>query len=163
MSSRSNGVTYCVLRSWIRSRVIRSPSCSASFTSACVTEELGNSWKRVSALCAATRAFEQNWSDAFGWLGGAGVRVRGTLGNHDVRVDGGRYEFDTLRMPARHYERSRGNLDLFVLNSNTVGDRQTAWLERRLAASTARWKIVSFHHPAYTCGGYLSNPAVVSR
>src|SRR5436190_1547376 len=108
-------------------------------------------------------AFEQNWSDAFGWLGGAGVRVRGTLGNHDVRVDGGRYEFDTLRMPARHYERSRGNLDLFVLNSNTVGDRQTAWLERRLAASTARWKIVSFHHPAYTCGGYLSNPAVVSR
>jgi Calcineurin-like phosphoesterase len=108
-------------------------------------------------------AFGQNWSSAFGWLGGAGVRVRGTLGNHDLRVDGGRYEFDALRMPAKHYERSRPGLDLFVLNSNSVGDRQTAWLERRLAASTARWKIVSFHHPAYTCGGYLSNPAVVSR
>ena len=108
-------------------------------------------------------AFEQNWSDAFGWLAGAFVHVRGTLGNHDVVVQGGRYELDTLRMPAKRYERSFPGLDLFVLNSNSVGDRQTAWLARHLAASTARWKIVSFHHPAYTCGGYLSNPAVVSR
>jgi Calcineurin-like phosphoesterase len=108
-------------------------------------------------------AFRQNWSDAFGWLGGAGVWVRGTLGNHDVRVDGGRYELHTLRMPAEHYERSRPGLDLFVLNSNSVGDKQTAWLESHLAVSTAPWKIVAFHHPAYTCGGYLSNPAVVSR
>ena len=45
----------------------------------------------------------------------------------------------------------------------TLGDRQTRWLKRHLAASTATWKIVSLHHPAYTCGGYLSNPAVVSR
>mgnify|MGYP003289957297 CR=1 FL=1 len=34
------------------------------------------------------RAFRRNWSDAFGWLSGAGVWVRGTLGNHDVRVRG---------------------------------------------------------------------------
>jgi acid phosphatase type 7 len=108
-------------------------------------------------------AFRANWHDAFGWLHGAGVWVRGTLGNHDVRVDGGRYELDALRMPAKYYERSRAGLDLFVLNSNSVGDRQTHWLRRHLAASTATWKIVTFHHPAYTCGGYLSNPDVVSR
>ena len=108
-------------------------------------------------------AFRANWRAAFGWLAGAGVWVRGTLGNHDVRVDGGRYELRTLRMPAKHYERSRSGLDLFVLDSNSVGDRQTRWLRRHLAASTATWKIVAFHHPAYTCGGYLANPAVVSR
>jgi hypothetical protein len=108
-------------------------------------------------------AFRSNWHDAFGWLDAAGVEVRGTLGNHDVRVQGGRYELDTLNMPAKHYERSLADLDLFVLNSNSVGDRQTAWLERHLAASTATWKVVSFHHPAYTCGGYLSNAAVVAR
>jgi 3',5'-cyclic AMP phosphodiesterase CpdA len=109
------------------------------------------------------RAFRRNWANAFGWLGAAGVNVRGTLGNHDVRVRGGRYELDTLHMPAKRYERSLPDVDLFVLNSNSVGPRQTAWLKRHLATSTATWKIVSFHHPAYTCGGYLSNPAVVSR
>ena len=107
--------------------------------------------------------FRSNWHDAFGWLEAARVWPRGTLGNHDVRVDGGRYEFKALRMPSSHYQRSRPNVDLFVLNSNSVGDRQTRWLKRHLAASTATWKIVSFHHPAYTCGGYLGNPAVVSR
>jgi hypothetical protein len=108
-------------------------------------------------------AFRRNWHDAFGWLEGANVLPRGTLGNHDVRVKNGRYEFDALRMPASHYRRSFPDLDLFVLNSNSVGDRQTRWLRRHLAASSATWKIVSLHHPPYTCGGYLSNPAVVSR
>jgi Calcineurin-like phosphoesterase len=107
--------------------------------------------------------FRRNWRDAFGWLGSAGVRPRGTLGNHDVRVQHGRYEFDALRMPSSHYERSLPDFDLFVLNSNSVGNRQTRWLRRHLAASTATWKIVSLHHPPYTCGGYTSNPAVVSR
>ncbi|HVD66866.1 MAG TPA: metallophosphoesterase [Gaiellaceae bacterium] len=108
-------------------------------------------------------AFRQNWSDAFGWLGRAGVRVRGTLGNHDIRVNGGRYEFETLHMPSSYYVRSRPKLDLFVLDSNSVDRAQRRWLRRHLASSTAHWKIVVFHHPAYTCGGYLSNPAVVSE
>jgi 3',5'-cyclic AMP phosphodiesterase CpdA len=112
---------------------------------------------------ANPKAFRQNWKDAFGWLRGAGVDVRGTLGNHDVLVRGGEYEFHLLHMPAKRYERSLPGVDLFVLNSNSVGKRQTAWLKRHLAASKAKWKIVSFHHPAYTCGGYLSNPAVVSH
>ena len=107
--------------------------------------------------------FRRNWQDAFGWLEAAGVRPGGTLGNHDVRVKSGRYEFDALRMPSSHYQRSFPTLDLFVLNSNSVGERQTRWLRRHLKASTATWKIVSLHHPPYTCGGYLGNPAVVSR
>src|SRR4051812_1575764 len=31
-------------------------------------------------------AFHSNWVASFGWLGGAGLNVAGTLGNHDVRV-----------------------------------------------------------------------------
>lgn len=107
--------------------------------------------------------FRRNWRDAFGWLEGAGVSPRGTLGNHDVRVKGSRYEFDALGMPSSHYQRSFPNLDLFAVNSNSVGDGQTRWLRRHLSASEATWKIVSLHHPPYSCGGYLSNPAVVSR
>jgi len=60
-------------------------------------------------------AFRSNWHDAFGWLEAAGVSPRGTLGNHDVRVDGGHYEFKALRMPSSHYYRSRPDFDLFVL------------------------------------------------
>jgi hypothetical protein len=108
-------------------------------------------------------AFLRNWRDAFDWLAAAGVAPAGSLGNHDVRVDGGRYEFEALGMPRARYVRSLGDIDLFVLNSNRVNDKQTAWLRRRLAGSTARWKIAVFHHPAYTCGGYRGHPGVQSR
>ena len=109
------------------------------------------------------RAFHRNWTLSFGWLGAAGVSVSGALGNHDVRVRNGRYQFDELDMPRARYKRRVGNVQLFVLNSNNVNDRQTAWLERVLAASTARWQIAVFHHPAWTCGEYRSNAAVVDR
>ena len=109
-------------------------------------------------------AFHDNWTASFGWLESAGVAVSGTLGNHDVRVDGGRYEFDELGMPRARYRRSVGNVDFFLLNSNAAGSlKQRDWLRTKLAASAARWQIVAFHHPAYTCGGYLGNSAVLSR
>lgn len=105
--------------------------------------------------------FHRNWTVAFGWLRAADVSVAGALGNHDIRVDGGRYEFDELNMPRGRYRRTVGNVELFVLNSNRVSSRQTAWLDRTLAASRARWQIVVFHHPAWTCGAYRSSAAVV--
>jgi 3',5'-cyclic AMP phosphodiesterase CpdA len=109
-------------------------------------------------------AFHDNWTSSFGWLESAGAAVSGTLGNHDVRVDGGRYEFDELGMPRAKYRRSVGNVDFFLLNSNAAGSlTQRDWLRTKLAASTARWQIVAFHHPAYTCGGYYGNSSVLSR
>jgi 3',5'-cyclic AMP phosphodiesterase CpdA len=109
------------------------------------------------------RTFHRNWTLSFGWLEAAGVSVSGALGNHDIRVDGGRYEFDELDMPRAHYKRTVGNIQLFILNSNKVNARQTAWLGRVLPASTTRWQIVVLHHPAWTCGAYRSNAAVVDR
>jgi hypothetical protein len=108
-------------------------------------------------------AFHANWQESFGWLAAAGPAPTGALGNHDVRVGGGRYEFDELGMPARRYTRSLGGgLELFVLDSNDVSQAQTAWLGRALARSDARWKIAVLHHPPYTCGGYRSHPGVVA-
>src|SRR5919109_592723 len=109
-------------------------------------------------------AFHDNWTASFGWLGAAGVGVAGTLGNHDIRVDGGRYQFDELDMPRRHYRRIVGNVELFLLNSNAPGSTtQREWLRNSLRASTATWQIVAFHHPAYTCGNYLGHPTILSR
>jgi tartrate-resistant acid phosphatase type 5 len=100
-------------------------------------------------------AFEANWLGSFGWVAADGLLVAGTLGNHDVRVNGGRYEFELLGMPSRFYSRRVGRVELFLLDSNGIGERQRLWLDRALATSTARWKIVAMHHPAYSCGGYL--------
>jgi hypothetical protein len=108
-------------------------------------------------------AFHANWVASFGWLGAAGLDVAGTLGNHDVRVNGGRYEFDELDMPRARYRRTVGNIQFFILNSNRVNSRQTEWLKTVLPASTATWKIAVFHHPAWTCGEYRSNAAVVQN
>jgi 3',5'-cyclic AMP phosphodiesterase CpdA len=107
--------------------------------------------------------FHANWESSFGWWRQAGVRVAGVLGNHDVRVQGGRYEFDELMMPGRYYRRTIGPVELYLLDSNDVDDAQTAWLRRTLSRSRARWRIAVFHHPAYTCGNYDSHAAVVER
>jgi 3',5'-cyclic AMP phosphodiesterase CpdA len=108
-------------------------------------------------------AFRENWDASFGWTRQAGVKVAGVLGNHDVRVDGGRYEFGRLGMRGRHYRRRFGTVELFLLDSNSVDPAQTAWLRRALARSRARWRIAVFHHPAFTCGNYSSHPDVVAR
>jgi tartrate-resistant acid phosphatase type 5 len=108
-------------------------------------------------------AFHGNWRKSFGWLEGAGVAVAGALGNHDVEVEGGRYQFDLLQMPGPTYRRKVGTVELFVLNSNSVDDAQRRWLARALKTSQARWKIAVFHHPAFTCGRYRASPGVLAH
>jgi hypothetical protein len=111
----------------------------------------------------SSSAFHTNWVASFGWLGNAGLDVAGTLGNHDVRVANGRYEYDELHMPRARYRRTVGDVQSFILNSNRVNAAQTDWLKQVLPASTATWKIAVFHHPAWTCGAYRSNAAVVEK
>jgi 3',5'-cyclic AMP phosphodiesterase CpdA len=109
-------------------------------------------------------AFRENWERSFGWwTRRSRVRVAGVLGNHDTRVENGRYQFRTLSMPGRYYRRRAGPVELFLLDSTNIDSGQTAWLARSLATSRARWKIAVFHHPAFTCGNYRSHPAVVAR
>ena len=108
-------------------------------------------------------AFRAAWGQSFGWLRAAGVAVAGSLGNHDVRVQRGRYQFATLSMPGPYYRRKLGDVELFVLDSNNVNAAQTSWLERALASSNVLWKVAVLHHPAFTCGSYHSHPNVVRR
>ena len=120
-----------------------------------------------------------------------GVTIHAALGNHDVQhCDGtalrpvprgaGAYAAardcwaaDHLATPEfgyvgrnRYYAVTipRGGaplIELFVLDSNTLGADQTrlengadtsqlAWLDRALAASTARWQVVAMHHPIHS-------------
>lgn len=98
--------------------------------------------------------FHRHWREYYGWVKPAGIRVAGALGNHDVDIAGGRYQFKTLDMPSRYYRRRVGNIEFLVLDSTDVDDRQTRWLEDALASSTARWTVPVFHHPVHSCGKY---------
>jgi hypothetical protein len=107
--------------------------------------------------------FRANWRRSFGWARRTGLRVAGVLGNHDHQVGRGRYQFRLLGMPGPYYTRRLGDAQLYLLDSTFVTDRQTAWLERQLADSTATWKIAVLHHPPYTCGGHGGDSTVQRR
>jgi 3',5'-cyclic AMP phosphodiesterase CpdA len=100
------------------------------------------------------RAFRRNWLDSFGWAAEDGLVVAGTLGNHDVRVQGGRYQHQLLGIRGDFYGRRVGDVALFLINSNRRVSAQRRWLDQALARSTAAWKIVAFHHPVFSCGEY---------
>lgn len=80
------------------------------------------------------------------------------LGNHDW-VQNGQPSLDYFTLPdnERYYRyRASPDLEWFALNSNPDPDGtsptsvQGAWLRTALTNSTARWKIVYFHHPPYS-------------
>ena len=89
------------------------------------------------------------------------------LGNHDWQAGNLAAPYrDYFSLPGneRYYDLVRGDVHLFMLNSNagepdgvTADSAQAQWLQQRLAASAAPWKIVVFHHPPYSSGPHGSN------
>lgn len=99
------------------------------------------------------------------------------LGNHDHSGDvEAQVEYtqrsSRWKMPSRYYEERMHagdeTIDLFVLDSVPIHSGQAdasvqiQWLEERLAASNATWKIVSGHHPAITGGRHDVSDAINS-
>lgn len=66
-------------------------------------------------------------------------------------------DYFTLPNNERYYDFVRGPVHFFALDSDadepdgiTSTSTQAQWLRNKLAASTAPWKIVYFHHPPYS-------------
>ena len=95
------------------------------------------------------------------------------IGNHEYS-DGcggggakGYYSYFSLPNNERYYDVVLGNVHLFVLNSNgglrepsgtSPTSTQGLWLKSKLAASNSPWKIVMFHHPAFSSGEHGQAP-----
>jgi len=85
-----------------------------------------------------------------------------TLGNHDVGTAAGQPWRDAFYTPANnaagsenYYSFDFGNAHVAVLDSNastSPGSAQYTFLDRDLGATTARWKLVAFHHTIYSSG-----------
>ncbi|MFZ5897051.1 MAG: metallophosphoesterase [Myxococcota bacterium] len=103
-----------------------------------------------------------------GYGPGANVnRFFPSLGNHDWYAAGARPYIEYFKLPGneRYYDVSWGAVQLFMLDSDpqepdgvSANSVQAAWLKQRLAASSARWKLVAMHHPPYSSGPHASTP-----
>jgi 3',5'-cyclic AMP phosphodiesterase CpdA len=129
--------------------------------------------------------FEEKFDRPYAGLLARGVIFRATLGNHDMRHDDGRdliADFGRFHIggPLGYYSFTAGEwlneageaaplVEFFVLNTvrlekDKKDPEQLAWLERALASSRARWRIVYGHHPLYSTGArHGSNVAVRQR
>jgi tartrate-resistant acid phosphatase type 5 len=92
-----------------------------------------------------------------------------SLGNHDHRNGNARHQVeyskksDKWKMPHYYYTFSKAidahsSIQFFALDTEVIKERgeynleQVEWLERKLQASTATWKIVYGHHPVFSYG-----------
>lgn len=81
------------------------------------------------------------------------------LGNHDMDTDKGYPYLKYFSLPGnkRYYDFIKGDIHFFVLSSDPrepdgvdITSKQAEWVKKRIKASISRWKIVYFHHPAYS-------------
>ena len=99
----------------------------------------------------------------------AAGKLHPALGNHEytdpcggVKASG-YLNYFSLPNNERYYDFVRGPVHFFSINSYNDPDgvkpnsKQGRWLKRALAASKAPWKIVFFHHPAYSSGYHRSS------
>jgi hypothetical protein len=112
----------------------------------------------------------------FPYLGGYGAgatvnRFFPALGNHDwdATPPAGPYlDYFTLPGNERYYDVTWGPVHLFIVDSDarepdgiSGTSVQAQWLRDRLAASSAAWKIVLFHHSPYSSGSSHGSSAVL--
>ncbi|MCI0660477.1 MAG: metallophosphoesterase [Acidobacteria bacterium] len=98
--------------------------------------------------------FEEPYKD----LLAAGVKFYAVLGNHDI-INGTAFQtnYANFNMGGkRYYNFTKGGvgdsslLEFFALDSNLMNEEQLSWLEEKLKASKAQWKVAFCHHSIYS-------------
>lgn len=94
----------------------------------------------------------RDWWEAL--YGPLGVTFYPTLGNHEWYSDDGAaaelaYRSPTWRFPSPYYTFTAGPVQFFAIDTTEISEAEVLWLDREIAASTARWKVVYGHHPIF--------------
>jgi acid phosphatase type 7 len=74
------------------------------------------------------------------------------IGNHE-RNARWYYEYSCYPEPENYYSFKYGNAEFFIVDTNEKlkpASKQMKWLNKVLAASSAKWKFVAHHHPPYS-------------
>jgi hypothetical protein len=110
---------------------------------------------------ATAKDYRRKFEEPYRELLDRGVRFYAALGNHD---DPRQVYYERFNMKGRRYYAfappgnvpglGRMPVEFFALDSTYLDRRQLKWLDERLGASAARWKICFLHHPVYTSGRY---------
>jgi tartrate-resistant acid phosphatase type 5 len=99
--------------------------------------------------------------------GGTRNRFFPALGNHDWYTTGAVPYLDYFTLPGneRYYDMAWGNVHAFAVDSDpsepdgvSSTSTQAQWLKTRMASSSARWKVVTMHHPPFSSGPHASTP-----
>lgn len=94
-----------------------------------------------------------------------------SVGNHDFTDGGGitaHYNYFVLPNNERYYDIVIGNVHHFMINSHTPGEPdgtnstsvQANWIRTKIldcVANHSHWRIIAFHHPAYSSGEHQSS------
>jgi 3',5'-cyclic AMP phosphodiesterase CpdA len=97
--------------------------------------------------------FDRKFAVPYKPLMDAGVKFYASLGNHDDTNE--RFYAPFNMNGESYYTYKKGNVRFFVLNSNYMDPKQSAWLEAQLRdAGNGDWKICYFHHPLYSSGKF---------
>lgn len=95
--------------------------------------------------------YKQKFEDIYKPLLDQKVKFYAALGNHD---ESNQRFYELFNMEGQEYYRfKKGNVSFYALNSNYMDKKQVDWLQEKLAADVATWKITFFHHPPYSSGG----------
>ena len=82
----------------------------------------------------------------------ARVPVYPCIGNHE-KNHAHYYKYFSLPKPEYYYSFTYGNAEFLSIDTNksvAPDSEQYKWIEKTLAASTAKWKICYHHHPLYS-------------
>ncbi len=97
-----------------------------------------------------TDDFKKKFEDVYKPLLDQKVKFYAALGNHD---ESNQRFYGFFNMEGQEYYRfGKGNASFYGLNSNYMDKKQIDWLNDKLAADKAEWKIAFFHHPPYSSG-----------
>jgi hypothetical protein len=113
---------------------------------------LGDNYQDNGSSSPTDPRWQKYWERFYPQLG---IPFYATLGNHDWNNPAGPaaellYRNPSWKLPALYYTYTAGPVQFFVLNTPLLSERQRLWLDRELAASTARWKVVYGHFQIYS-------------